>query len=85
MPEKPPSTSLKSQILVYLLAVLLPPLGIWPAIKYWRQDDEKSKKIALTLVILTIIAVAITVWLTSGLVKLFNQKMGEQLELDQGF
>ena len=82
--EKPLSTSLKSQILVYLLAVLLPPLGIWPAIKYFRQEDEKSKKIGLTIIILTVIAVVVTVWLTAGLVKTFNQKIGEQMDLYQG-
>jgi hypothetical protein len=40
--EKLLPTTLIRQILVYLLSVFLPPLGIWPAIKYLRQGDKKS-------------------------------------------
>lgn len=77
--EKPPSTSTSRQILIYLLSVFLPPLGIWPAIKYLRQSDEKSKKIGLAAIILTVISIVITIWLTAGFVKLFQKQLGTQL------
>ncbi len=85
--EKPLSTSTTKQILIYLLSILLPPLGIWPAIKYLRQSDEKSKKIGIAAIILTVISLVITIWLTMGFIKTFQKQLGTQLNQyqDLGF
>ncbi|HUV42882.1 MAG TPA: zinc ribbon domain-containing protein [Patescibacteria group bacterium] len=82
--EKPLSTTLLKQLLIYLVSFFLPPLGIWPAIKYLRQSDKKSKKIGLVAVFLTIISIVITSWLTISFINSFNQKIGSQLDLYQG-
>lgn len=81
--EKPLSTSLSKQLLIYLLSTLLPPLGLWPAVKYLRQPDEKSKKIGITAIILTVISIILTIWLTAGFVKSFRKQLGTQLDLYQ--
>ena len=84
MKEKSLSTTFGRQLSVYLLSVFLPPLGIWPAIKYLRQQDEKSKKIGLTALFLTIIAIVIISWLTISFINLFSKGLDNQLNLYQG-
>lgn len=49
----PLSTSVGKQIGVYLLAVLVPPFGIIPGIKYLNQPDDKSKVVGLVTILLT--------------------------------
>ena len=82
--EKPLSTTFLKQLLIYFVSFFLPPLGIWPAIKYLRQSDEKSKKIGLAALFLTIISIVITSWLTISLISSFNKKLGNQFNLYQG-
>ncbi len=82
--EKPLSTTFLRQLLIYSVSLFLPPLGIWPAIKYLRQQDEKSKKIGLVALFLTIISIVITSWLTISFINSFNKELGNQLNLYQG-
>ena len=82
-PKKPLSTSPSKQLLIYLLSVLLPPLGLWPAVKYLRQPDEKSKKIGLAAILLTVISIILTIWLSAGFVNSFQKQLGTQLNLYQ--
>ncbi|MDO8515620.1 MAG: hypothetical protein Q7S28_00015 [bacterium] len=78
--NKPPSTGLWMQIGVYALSIFLPPLGLWPAWKYWVQPDRKSKNIAIATLILNIVSLAVNVWLG---IKIFND-IGSMINL-QGF
>lgn len=57
------------------MSLLLPPFGFWYAWKYWGQDDEKSKKIAVTAAVLTIISIVITIWVTEVLINSINQSL----------
>jgi small-conductance mechanosensitive channel len=82
--EKPLSTTFLKQLLIYFISFFLPPLGIWPAIKYLRQSDEKSKRIGLAALLLTIISIVITGWLTINLINSLNRELGNQLNLYQG-
>jgi len=77
--EKPQSTTILRQILIYLLSIFLPPLGLWPAIKYIKQKDNKSKMIGCIAIILTIISVGISIWLYLGLINTVNQQLNQQL------
>lgn len=82
--EKPLSTTLSKQLWIYFISFFLPPLGVWPAIKYLRQADEKSKKIGLVALVLTIISIAISTWLTLNFVKSFQKGLDSQINLLQG-
>jgi len=82
--EKLLSTTFSKQLLIYLVSFFLPPLGIWPAIKYLRQQDEKSKKIGLTAIFLTIISIVATSWLTISFINSFDKEFNDQLDLFQG-
>jgi hypothetical protein len=77
--DKPQPVTVGRQILVYLLSFLLPPLGLWPAVKYLRQKDDKSRMIGFVSVVLTIISIVITVWLTMGFVNAVNQQLNSSL------
>ncbi len=77
------STTFLKQLLIYFVSFFLPPLGIWPAIKYLRQSDEKSKKIGLAALFLTIISIVITSWLTISLINSFNKQLSNQVNLYQ--
>lgn len=85
--KKPLATSPTKQVLIYLLSFFLPPLGVWPAIKYLRQPDEKSKRIGLAAILLTVISIVITIWLTAGFVGSFQKQLKMEFDpfQDQGF
>lgn len=79
--DKSLSTTIARQVFIYLLSFLLPPLGLWPGIKYLRQEDEKSRMIGFIAIFLTIISTAITIWLTVGFIDVFNQSINSNLNL----
>ncbi len=78
--HEPPITITK-QISIYALSIFLPPLGLWPGIKYVFQKDEKTKTVGIAAIILTIISTIVTIWLfmntitsiTSGINPPLNQ------------
>ena len=78
--EPPVSTTILKQIGIYALSIFLPPLGLWPGIKYLKQDNKKAKIIGLVAVILTVISTVITVWLTIGLTSQLNSQINQLLK-----
>lgn len=79
--DKPPSTTFLRQLIVYAISFFLPPFGLWPAIRYLKQQDGKSKKIGLAALFLTIISILLTVWLTASFMNSFNRELNNQLRL----
>lgn len=77
--EKPLSTGLLKQAAIYALSFFLPPLGLWPAIKYLRQPDQKSKNVGIAAIILTIISIVISVYLSVNLLNSLNTELNSQL------
>lgn len=75
------STTVGRQAFIYLLSVFLPPLGLWPGIKYLKQKDEKSRMIGFVAILLTIISTAITIWMTLGFINIFNQQLNSGFNL----
>lgn len=80
---KPLSTSIGKQIGVYLVSFFLPPLGLWPGIRYLFQKSGKAKVIGIIAVLLTMISVLITLQLVMGIVDQFNQQLSTQVQLNQ--
>ncbi|PIP74642.1 MAG: hypothetical protein CO135_00100 [Candidatus Levybacteria bacterium CG_4_9_14_3_um_filter_35_16] len=82
--KTPPfSTSVLKQIGIYSLSLLLPPLGLWPGIKYLMQSDKKAKTIGLIAIALTVISSIITVWLSINLINQITQSFMGQTNIDQ--
>ena len=74
--------SVFKQIGVYAISLLIPPLGLWPGIKYLRQSNEKTKIIGVVAIILTVISISVTIWLTIGLINQVDQTVTEQMNIN---
>ena len=81
--DKPLSTSFFKQITIYAVSFLFPPFGLWPADKYLRQSDSKSKKIGLVAILLTAASILLAVWLTANLTTSLNKTLNDQLQFYQ--
>lgn len=83
--------SIFKQIGIYAISILLPPLGLWPGIKYLRQGTGKARTVGLIAIILTLISSAITIWITivfiGQITQVFTGGMGQtnpgQTDLNQ--
>ena len=79
MRPKPLSTSIGKQVGIYLLSVLVPPLGLVPGFKYVFQNEAKARIVGLVAVILTIISCIVTFYLTIGLIDQIKSQLNAQL------
>jgi hypothetical protein len=77
--DRPQSTTVLRQIAIYFISFFLPPVGLWPAVTYLRQKDNKSKMIGFAAIILTVISSAISIWLYFGLIDMLNKQLNQQL------
>jgi uncharacterized membrane protein YvbJ len=77
----PKSTSATAQTVLYLKSVLLPPLGIWYALPYLREDNQKSKMVGVVAIVLTVISLLIAFKLTKDLSDIVNQQVSEATSL----
>jgi len=62
--EPPLPTSAGKQIFIYLISFFLAPFGLFYAFKYLKQSNPKARKVGIIVVILTILAIALMVWVT---------------------
>jgi hypothetical protein len=74
---KPLTISLGKQIGVYLLSFFLPPLGLYPAIKYLRQPNKKTKIIGVVAIVLTIFSIAISLYSFMQLMQQLSQQLNQ--------
>ncbi len=73
--EPPPATSLGAQALVYCVSFFLPPLGLWYAYKYLKHGGGAEMKIGAAAIMLTVIAIGLTVWTGNILLTSINQSL----------
>ncbi len=78
--EPPQSTDLGRQIVVYLVSIFLPPLGLWPGIKYIRQKDQKARLIGIIAISLTLVTTAISLWLSVGMLDEYTKMLDSQMQ-----
>lgn len=53
-----------NQIGLYLLAILLPPLGLWPGIKYLMKKGKQPKWVGAITIVLTLISTVLVIMFT---------------------
>ncbi|MFV1917750.1 MAG: hypothetical protein ACC618_04710 [Patescibacteria group bacterium] len=76
---KPPSTSASSQIILYLKSALVPPFGLYWAIRYLKQPDRKPKLVGLVAIAVTLIAFVYLIIITNKFIKTVNEEVNKQL------
>lgn len=81
--EPPVVMSIKKQIGLYLVSFLLPPLGLWPGIKYLKNSDEKVRHVGLIAIFLTILSIIISTWAYIGFIKTVNKTLNQQINIQQ--
>lgn len=72
--EKPVAISALIQIGLYTLAVFLPPLGLWPGIKYVMKKSPQAKRVGIITIILTLVSTVLTIWV---IFSLFNTYLSQ--------
>ena len=73
--------TLSKQIGVYLLSILLPPLGLWPGFTYLRSKKPNGKMVGWIAIILTNIGTVITIALFMQLMDSVNKSINQQLKM----
>lgn len=74
-----------TEFLYYIVSILFPPFGFWWGIKYLRQNDPASKRIAYISMILTVISAIIVVTWSIQLISGISAQVNQQLDTMQGF
>jgi len=75
----PMSTSLARQIFLYVFAILLPPFGLIPGIRYLKQRDNISKHVGMTLISLTIVSILVNIYIIVAAYSKINAFLNTQL------
>src|SRR3990172_1854330 len=75
------SITVTTQILVYLVALFLSPLGLWPDMKYLRSHDKKSKKIGMIVIFLTLFSIIFSIWIATKLLSIYTSTLNQQLQV----
>jgi predicted RNA-binding Zn-ribbon protein involved in translation (DUF1610 family) len=78
--EKPLSSGIGKQLIIYAISVFLPPLGLWPGFKYLRQNNQKLKVIGGIAILLTVISTIITAILVVNLMNQVNDQVNQQMQ-----
>lgn len=81
--DKPLSTSVSKQALVYIVSAFLPPFGLIWAVKYIRQEDsaKKSRNVGISIIVITVISLVLNLWFAVGL---YNTFLGALNSSDYG-
>lgn len=77
--EKPLDTGIWTQLGIYTVSILLPPLFIGWTIKYLKSSDPAAKQIGIISLVVTIVAIGIAVWLSFALAESITQQVNQQL------
>jgi uncharacterized membrane protein YvbJ len=78
--EQPLFRSYWKQLSIYAVSIFLPPLGLWPGLKYLRQNDPKLKTIGVIAILLTLISLVVSTLLFVNLMKQVNDQVNQQLQ-----
>lgn len=68
IPQPSLSTTIGKQLSIYALSIFLPPLGLWPGIKYLLQKDKKANIIGIVAILLTVLSTVITISIANNFV-----------------
>jgi len=81
----PLRTDILTECLYYGASILFPPLGFWWGIKYLRQSDPASKRIAYVSMLLTVASSIIVMVWSIQLINGISAQVNQQMDIMQGF
>jgi hypothetical protein len=76
---KPLSTSITSQIVIYVESLVLPPYGLILGLRYLRQKDTASKLVGMIAIVLTVIVLVVCTKVTIDLINTVNTQITAQM------
>jgi hypothetical protein len=75
--EKPMPISTVVQIGLYALAIFLPPLGLWPGIKYMMKNTKQAKWVGGVTIALTLLSSFLTIYYTFSVFSIYIEQINE--------
>ena len=77
--EKPITVSVLAQVGTYALSILLPPLGLWPGVKYLMKKSPQARWVGAIAIVLTIISSVVMIWAIMSLFQDYLNQMNSVL------
>lgn len=77
--EKSAPVSVMMQIGLYALAIFLPPLGLWPGIKYMLKKNPQARWVGAVTIVLTVASTILTIWAIFALSSNYLNQMSTAL------
>lgn len=78
--DKPVSTGFGALVWLFGLSAFAPPFGIGLTIKYMKSEDEQARALGWVSLIVTIVALILTILLTKSLMDNLNQKINTEMQ-----
>ena len=75
--NKPIETTIRKQILIYAVSVLLPPFGLRWAVPLLMQKDTKSKIVGLVSLTLTIVSLVLSIKIFSDMLTATTEQLNQ--------
>ena len=79
--EPPFKFSLARSITIIVAAILLPPFGIIPGVKYFLKDDKRAQFIGLVTIALTILATGLMIIVAVKVANYYKETYSQIIQL----
>lgn len=79
--EPPFKFSLAKSITIIVAAILIPPFGIIPGVKYFLKDDRRAQFVGLITIAVTIIATGLMVIVTSRVLNYYKEAYSQVMQI----
>ena len=78
--DKPVSIGTWAIVWLFVLSVLLPPLGIGLTMRYIKADEESTRTIGWISLLVTVVSLMVAIWISKLALDGINQQINSQLE-----
>ncbi len=79
--EPPFKFSLGKSITIIVVAILIPPFGIIPGVKYFLKDDRRAQFVGLITIAVTIIATGLMLIITSRVLNYYKDAYNQVMQI----
>ncbi len=79
--EPPFKFSLAKSITIIVAAILIPPFGIIPGVKYFLKDDRRAQFIGIITIAVTILATGLMIVVTMRVVNYYKESYNQIMQI----